>query len=289
MNEIITSILSHLPSSAEFMSAAPVILSLILIEGLLSVDNAMAIAAMASSLPKHQQKTALRLGIIGAYAFRGICLALVAFIASNPWLKIFGATYLIYLMCEHLSGKSEEEIHGSSSVKVRKSLLATIIQIEIMDLSLSLDNVVAAVALDKRLWVVCLGVFIGILALRFVAGHCIKLIDRFPVLKQTAFLLVGFVGMILITELALEYFHVHFHIDSFQKFIGIVVITAGSLWYSETKIGTRMLGPVVNVGSRVIKILDRVLCTLMLPLTWTTRGIVNGGKHLFRVLQAIVA
>lgn len=286
--EIVNSILSHLPSWAELMSAIPVIVSLILIEGLLSVDNAMAIAAMASALPKEQQKKALRYGIIGAYAFRGICLVLVAFIASNPWLKVFGALYLIYLMCEHLSGKSEEEIHGSSSMKVRKSLLATIIQIEIMDLSLSLDNVVAAVALDKRLWVVCLGVFIGILALRFVAGHCIKLIERFPVLKQTAFLLVGFVGVILITELSLEYFNVHFHINSLQKFVGIVIITVGSLLYSESASVERVLKPVVVIGSKVIKVLDLILGYVMWPITWSLRLTMNGGKSIFRTLRTIL-
>lgn len=287
MIEIWNSILNHIPSSSELVSAIPVIISLILIEGLLSVDNAMAIAAMAKSLPENQQKKALRYGIIGAYAFRALCLTFVAFIAANMWLKVFGALYLVYLMCEHLSGKSEEEIHGGSNrVQVHKSLLATIIQIEIMDLSLSLDNVVAAVALDKRLWVVVTGVFIGILALRFVAGHCIKLIDRFPVLKSTAFLLVGFVGVILITELALEYLGIHFHIDSFKKFIGITFIVAGSIWYAESKVGAKVLGPVVSVGSVVIKFIDRVLGILFFPITWSLKLTVRGSKALIRAMLA---
>ena len=63
------------PSSAECTDAFPVILSLIIIEGLLSVDNALAIAAMASHLPEPQKRKALRWGIIGAYGFRGIALA----------------------------------------------------------------------------------------------------------------------------------------------------------------------------------------------------------------------
>ena len=55
-----------------------------------------------------------------------------------------------------------------------------------MDLSLSVDNVVAAVAMSPKLWVVYTGVFIGILALRFVAGACLKVIDRYPILEETA-------------------------------------------------------------------------------------------------------
>jgi len=276
-----TAVFSQLPSLSEFSTAIPVILSLILIEGLLSVDNAMAIAAMASDLPKKQQKQALRLGIIGAYAFRGLALALVAFIASNPWLKIFGSLYLVYLMVEHLSGKTEEEIHESSSIKVCKSLVATIIQIEIMDLSLSLDNVVAAVALDKRLWVVCVGVFIGILALRFVAGYCIKLIERFPILQKTAFMLVGFVGFILLVELSLEHFQIHFHINSVHKFVGIVVITLSSLWYAESRIGRKVLKPVLVVGQKFVVILDKVFCVVTIPIRWS----LNGGRIILKVVK----
>jgi len=58
------------------VEAIPVIISLIVIEGLLSVDNALAIAAMASHLPGRQTYSALRVGIIGAYVFRGRALLL---------------------------------------------------------------------------------------------------------------------------------------------------------------------------------------------------------------------
>lgn len=264
MTDLINSIVSHLPTGSELLSAIPVILSLIMIEGLLSVDNAMAIAAMASHLPKHQQKKALRYGIIGAYAFRGICLLLVTWIASNPWLKIFGSVYLIFLMCKNLL--QDEGEAGGSTHRASTSILATIISIEIMDLSLSLDNVVAAVALDKRLWVVCTGVFIGILALRFVAGYCIKLIEKFPILQKTAFLLVGFVGVILLTEITLEYTNVHFHINSFEKFIGIVAITVATLLYGHTEIGKKFLHPVVKGGLPIIKFVNAVLSGLMFPV-----------------------
>jgi tellurite resistance protein TerC len=237
---------------------------------------------MASALPKEKQKMALRYGIIGAYAFRGICLLLVAWIVSNPWLKIFGAVYLIYLMCKNLVNNEEESPSGGGHV-VKKSLLATIISIEVMDLSLSLDNVVAAVALDKRLWVVCLGVFIGILALRFVAGYCIRLIEKFPILQKTAFLLVGFVGVILLTEISLEYAHIHFHIDSFQKFVGIIGITAATLLYGHTAVGRKFLHPVVKGGMPVLRVLNTILGWVMLPFV----GIIQGFKWLFSVKKTL--
>lgn len=186
-------------TGAEFAEAVPIIISLILIEGLLSVDNALAIAAMANHLPEKQKYLALRLGILGAYVFRGVALALASFIIENPWLKIIGAAYLIYLMCRHFTGRDHGD--GPGSVSPDRGFWGTIVAIEIMDLSLSVDNVVAAVALSPKLWVVCTGVFIGILALRFVAGACIKLLEKYPVFEHTAFLLIGYVGFILVAEL----------------------------------------------------------------------------------------
>ena len=88
-----------MPPTAETIKAFPINVSLILIEGPLPVDNALPIAAMASHLSNHQQKIALRPGIIGAYRLRGISLAFVSWIKSNLWLKYFRAGYLIYFMC----------------------------------------------------------------------------------------------------------------------------------------------------------------------------------------------
>jgi len=245
----------------------PVILSLILIEGLLSVDNAMAIAAMARRLPVHQQQLALRLGIIGAYAFRGLSLLCVSYIISNPWLKILGAIYLIYLMCENLTQEEEEKDESGGPKIVTRGLVGTICMIELMDLALSVDNVIAAVALDRRMWVICTGVFIGILALRFLAGHCIRLIQKFPVLEKTAFLLVGFVGCILLTEMTLEHYNIHFHIDSKEKFVGIVCIVAATMWYEKSEVGYRILHPVVLLGMPIIHGVDFLLGLVMKPIT----------------------
>jgi tellurite resistance protein TerC len=218
---------------SELLSAVPVIISLIIIEGLLSVDNALAIAALASGLPEKQKVKALRYGIVGAYAMRGVCLIFAAWIAGNAWIKAIGAAYLIYLMISQLRGKGDE---GYGAAVKARGFWFTVAQIEIMDLSLSLDNVVAAVALDRRIWVICAGVFIGIACLRFVAGFCIRLIERHPVLKTTAFLLVGFVGVLLLAELLLAHFG--YEIPSAVKFGGIFLIVAASLLYERFSLRT---------------------------------------------------
>lgn len=252
------------------LDALPVILSLIIIEGLLSVDNALAIAAMASHLPGKQKYLALRVGIIGAYVFRGLALFLAQHIIENPWLKLLGAIYLIHLMAHHFCTKhkaaeAEEAKRKGNAATVAKmahrGFWATVISIELMDISLGVDNVVAAVALSDKFWVVCTGVFIGILALRFIAGRCIELIEKFPILEHTAFLLIGFVGLILVVEL-----ETHIDIETYQKFIGIVIIIAFTLWYAKSNLLQTVMRPINAALMIPLRIYDKILGTIVLIL-----------------------
>lgn len=272
----------------DILEAIPVIVSLIVIEGLLSVDNALAIAAMANHLPGKQKFLALRLGIIGAYVFRGIALAFVAWIAENVWLNILGSAYLIYLMSSHLTRHQEGEGEHAGARKRRKpGLFMTVVQIELMDLSLSLDNVVAAVALapkdpatgDRQLWVVYAGVFIGILALRILAGYCIKLLQKYPILGKTAFLLVGYVGFILLTEVISARLGHPIHVHSWQKFIGVVLITAITILYGRKKVVYTLLQPVVFVGTPLMWLFATILDGIFWPLHKIHDAITGAFRH----------
>lgn len=252
------------PSGQEIVSAFPIIVSLVIIEGLLSVDNALAIAAVAAQLPGKQKFQALRFGIIGAYLFRGLALAFAAFIIANPWLRMLGAAYLLYLMSKNL-GFGED---GGDELKmaVRPSFLLTVIQIEILDLSLSIDNVVAAVAFSSKLWIVCTGVFIGILALRFLAGYCIRLLEVFPILGKTAFLLIGFVGLILVTEEIARLTGRSLRVSSVQKFVGIVVIIALTLIYDRVEWFRKPIDPFIRVAMPSMRFFAQSMEVLAWPL-----------------------
>ena len=245
---------------SEFIDGVPIILSLVVIEGLLSVDNALAIAAMASELPQKQRRLALRLGIIGAYAFRALALVCAQWIISNPWVKIVGAGYLIYLMCAHLT-KGERKWAKLQPPK-HASLWMTVLLIELMDLSLSVDNVVAAVALSPKLWLVCTGVFIGILALRFLAGVCIGLLERHPILSSTAFVLVGYVGMLLLFEMATSS-----EMGSLGKFTGIALIICSAILYERSPKLQRLFAP----AFRVMRVLMRLISQGVEGVFWPLR------------------
>jgi tellurite resistance protein TerC len=259
------------PSGAEIINALPIILSLIIIEGLLSVDNALGIAAMANHLPGRQKVQALRWGIMGAYAFRGLALLFASFIIENPWLKIAGAAYLIYLMCHHFVQHRHVEDEGlgkAASSLAGRGFWATVASIELMDLSLSVDNVVAAVALSDEFWVVCTGVFIGILTLRLVAGICLPLIQKYPILEPTAFVLIGYVGLILVFELT-----THLDVTTWHKFIGILLIMAVALWYARSQTIRTFLDPLLTGLRAPMWLVDKSIGFVFSLITWPIRAL----------------
>jgi YkoY family integral membrane protein len=181
--------------------AAFVIFNLILIESLLSVDNAAVLATLVIDLPLKQRKKALRIGIILAYIFRGTCLVFASILIRITWLKLAGGLYLLYLFVhffyDRLRGKSEEEEHQKNGKKLTflSPFLSTVLLVEIMDLTFSIDNVFAAVAFTDNIVLVCIGVFIGIVAMRIVAGYFVSLMHRFPFLDTMAFIIIGLLGL----------------------------------------------------------------------------------------------
>lgn len=183
-----------------------IVLNLILIESLLSVDNAAVLATMVMDLPPKQRSAALRYGIIGAYFFRGLCLLFAAVLVKIWWLKPFGGLYLLFLVLKWWQGKRTPEVQDDYfdkqdnwfyrvTVGSLGVFWSTVILIEIMDLAFSIDNVFAAVAFSDNILLIWLGVFIGILAMRFVAQGFVLLMEQYPFLETCAFIVLGILGV----------------------------------------------------------------------------------------------
>lgn len=258
----------------DIQAAVLIILNLILIESLLSVDNAAVLATMVINLPKEQRSKALRYGIIGAYVFRGICLALASWLVNIWWLQPLGGIYLLWLAIDQfkdelrigergsllfkiatlvgfivimanenasltafgatfnpirfilfpilivviayfgysfflVKGDQEDDhVENSSNNAIYKFFFdkigmfwATVALVEVMDLAFSIDNVFAAVAFTTNQYLIYTGVFIGILAMRFVAQGFVQLIERFPFLETVAFIVIGLLGVKLCLSL----------------------------------------------------------------------------------------
>ncbi|MBM3914129.1 MAG: hypothetical protein FJ351_06795 [Sphingomonadales bacterium] len=77
--------------------AALIVGNLVVLETLVSVDNAAVLASMVMGLPPDQRGKALKYGLIGAYVFRGLCLLLAGWILHIWWIKPIGGAYLLYM------------------------------------------------------------------------------------------------------------------------------------------------------------------------------------------------
>src|SRR5438034_5233718 len=177
---------------------------LVLLEGLLSADNALVMAIMVLGLPKREHKKALRYGLVGAFAFRIAATLLAVYLIKLGWVKLLGGLYLFYLSYAHFSGGQSAEERGTPpKAKPLLGLSAfwgTVVRVELVNLAFSIDSILVAVAVSPKLWVVLTGGILGIVAMRLVVGRLIALIERYPALVDGAFIIIGWVAGKLLAE-----------------------------------------------------------------------------------------
>lgn len=181
-----------------------VILSLVVIEGLLSADNALVLAVLVKHLPEKQRKKALLYGIIGAYIFRFLAIGIGIYLVKFWIVKLIGGLYLAWICFSYFKNKGGEEDEakefnkGSLLVRLFGTFWATVITVEMMDIAFSVDSILAAFAISDQVWVLLLGGLLGILMMRTIAGLFVKLIDRVPEMETTAFVLIGIIAVKMI-------------------------------------------------------------------------------------------
>jgi YkoY family integral membrane protein len=82
---------------------------LILLEGLLSIDNALVLGLLAKRLPKEMRARALSYGLVGAFVFRVMAILLAGFLLQWTIAKLIGGGYLIFIALKHLLSDSSED------------------------------------------------------------------------------------------------------------------------------------------------------------------------------------
>jgi len=198
---------------------------LVVLEGLLSADNALVLAILVKHLPEEQEKKALLYGLVGAFIFRFTALFLISYLANIWQAQAIGALYLLYICVKNLRDikkhkddspelKPQHETAGS-----KKEFWLTVLKVELTDIAFAIDSILAAVAmaislpptglghiggLDTGIFVVIFcGGFVGLIIMRFAAMIFINLLHKRPGLEKAAFLIVGWVGVkLILTTLA---------------------------------------------------------------------------------------
>jgi YkoY family integral membrane protein len=210
---------------------------LIALEGLLSADNAMVLAILVLGLPKHQQRQALRYGILGAFFFRGLATLLAVYLITLGWVKLAGAAYLFYLAFQHFTQEGGHDARRTPA-KARpmfglSAFWSTVAKVELTDIVFAIDSILVAVAMSSKTWVILTGGILGIIAMRLVIGRFLAIIERYPALVDGAFIIIAWVA----SKLVIEYLHgagyIHFEIPKWLSLGLIVVIFFAAFLYAR--------------------------------------------------------
>jgi YkoY family integral membrane protein len=192
---------------------------LVVLEGVLSIDNALVLGLMAKRLPRHYQNRALTYGLVGAFAFRIVAVVMAAWLLHWHFVKFLGGLYLVYVAVKHLIIDRKRRkadaaaAEGGSIAGKAASFWPTVMVIELTDMAFAVDSILAAIALvgaapegghvvHPKLWVVLTGGMLGVVLMRAAAVVFIRLLERWPRFETAAYLLVAVIGAKLLVDWA---------------------------------------------------------------------------------------
>ncbi|WP_110480490.1 DUF475 domain-containing protein [Candidatus Karelsulcia muelleri] len=177
-----------------------IIINIVLIEALLSIDNATILTTLVKNINKKDRKKALNYGIFGAYFFRIISLIFAAVIINMWWLKLIGGFYLIDLGINHFL-KTQKEEKNFFKINLFSKIWVTILYVELIDFLFSIDNILAGISYSNNPLLIFLGVFISLFLLRISTVKLLKLTEKYSSLEDSAFFIIILLGLKLIISL----------------------------------------------------------------------------------------
>lgn len=175
---------------------------IIMIDLLLSGDNAVVIALACRNLPVDQRKRGILFGVVGAILLRVVLTFFAVSLLSLPYLKLIGAFLLIWIGVKLLL---PEDDHDEGSIKADTRLFGAVKTIIIADFVMSLDNVLGvAAAAHGNVPLLVFGLLISIPLIAWSSQLVLKVIDRFPLVIYAGGALLGYVaGEMLLGEAVL--------------------------------------------------------------------------------------
>jgi YjbE family integral membrane protein len=217
-------------SSPEFWIALS---QIILINIVLSGDNAVVIAMASRSLPPAQQKKAILFGSVGAIVLRVVLTFFAVYLLTLPYLKLVGAALLLWIGIGLLQEEDEEkDLEGHSG------LAAAIKTIVLADLVMSLDNVVGVAAAAKgNVPLLVFGLVISIPLIIFGSTLILKLMDRFPIIIVAGAALLGWVaGEMAISDPAIAAWSAERHaLHTVVPALGAMFVVALGKWLATRR------------------------------------------------------
>jgi predicted tellurium resistance membrane protein TerC len=190
------------------------LLTLVVMEIVLGVDNVVFISILAAKLPAEQQVKARQVGLGLALVMRIGMLLMISWIAqlTTPIFNIMGQDIsgrdiILIVGGLFLIGKATHEIHerlegdsGHASQKVPPSFRAVIIQILLLDIVFSLDSVITAIGMVDQITIMILAVIIAVGVMLVSAGAISGFVNKHPTVKMLALSFLLLIGLMLLAE-----------------------------------------------------------------------------------------
>ena len=175
------------------------VFKIIMIDLLLSGDNAVVIALACRNLPEAQRRKGILFGVGGAIGLRIVLTFFAVSLLSLPYLKLVGVLLLLWVGIKLIL---PEEEHGENNIKADTRLFGAIKTIIIADFVMSLDNVLGVAAAAKgNVSLLGFGLLVSIPMIAWSSQLVLKLIDRFPFIIYAGGALLGYVaGEMLVSE-----------------------------------------------------------------------------------------
>ncbi len=176
-------------------------IGVLFIDLILSGDNAVVIALAVRSLEGNVRRRAIQLGVAAAIGLRIIFVFIVAFLVTLPFLQLIGGLLLIYISWQLVRQEDEE-----ANVKAGSGLWQSVRIIAVADAVMSLDNVIALVAISRdsagepRVWLVALGIALTIPIIVYGATILSNLMNRFPIIVYAGAALLVYVAVELMFD-----------------------------------------------------------------------------------------
>jgi len=207
---------------------------IILVNILLSGDNALVIAMACRNLEKRHQKPAILAGSAGAIVLRIIFVLIIDQILKVPYLKLIGGALLLWIGVKLVQGDEEA---GEDGVKASSSLLGAMKTIIIADAVMGIDNVLAiAGASHGSFLLVVLGLLISVPVVVWGSGVVLRLIERFPlIIYGGAAVLAYTAAHMIVAEPVLKPFFSEQRPLVWAVYAAVFVIVLGGGWLVQRR------------------------------------------------------
>jgi YjbE family integral membrane protein len=208
-------------------------LEIIVINILLSGDNAVVIALACRNLSKRQRKLGIFWGIVGAIVLRIVLTFFAVTLLQLPYLQLVGAALLVWIGVKLIA----EDDGGDHEVESSDKLMGAVKTVILADLVMSIDNVIGVAGAAKgSIVLLSFGLIVSIPLVVVGAQVIMKLIERLPWLVIAGGGLLGYIaGEIAVEDAAIKdwvalhakYLHV------VAPIAGIALVVAIGMWLTH--------------------------------------------------------